>query len=206
MWTHHPGWAWWNVTRPVRWATWASLTNWWGWGGYYAEPIYYDYGSSIVCDGETVTIDGEEYASADEYAQQAIDLAATGAETIAAAEQQQAADQIEWMALGVFALTDEEDGDPSMFIQLAVAKDGTVGGSYFNSSTEQTLPVQGAVDRETQRLAFTIGENEQTVLETGIYNLTEDQAPVMVHFGEDRTQTWLMVRIDPPEEEQAAAK
>jgi hypothetical protein len=33
------------------------------------------------------------------------------------------------------------------------------------------------------------------VIETGIYNLTKDEAPALVHFGADRTEQWVLVRI-----------
>jgi hypothetical protein len=37
------------------------------------------------------------------------------------------------------------------------------------------------------------------VFEAGIENLTKDQTPVLVHFGADRTQQWLLVRVQQPE-------
>ncbi len=37
------------------------------------------------------------------------------------------------------------------------------------------------------------------VMETGIYNLTQDQAEVLVHFGPEQTQTVLLVRLDETE-------
>ena len=43
----------------------------------------------------------------------------------------QAPDNTEWMSLGVFALSHEEKGEPTMFFQLAVAKDGTIAGTVF---------------------------------------------------------------------------
>ena len=104
------------------------------------------------------------------------------------------------MPLGVFALTHEESGDPIMFVQLAVAKDGTISGTYFNSVTDSAETVQGAVDKETQRAAWTIGSNANTVMETGVYNLTQEESTVLVHFGKDRTQTWLMVRVNDTDE------
>ena len=36
------------------------------------------------------------------------------------------------------------------------------------------------------------------VFETGIYNLTKDETPVLVHFGKERTQQWLLVRMQKP--------
>src|SRR5207302_937679 len=67
-----------------------------------------------------------------------------------------------------------------------------------------TYTVQGRVDKETQRLAFTIGDDRNTVLETGIYNLTQDQTPVLCHFGLSQTQTYMFVRLPEPEHEPAA--
>ncbi len=60
------------------------------------------------------------------------------------------------------------------------------------------------VDKNTQRAAWTIGDNKSNVLETGVNNLTQDETSVLVHFGTERTQTWLMVRLEDPESEQAA--
>jgi len=51
------------------------------------------------------------------------------------------------------------------------------------------------VDKKTQRAAWTVGDNKNTVYDTGIYNLTKDEAPLLVHTGKDETQQWLMVRI-----------
>jgi hypothetical protein len=36
------------------------------------------------------------------------------------------------------------------------------------------------------------------VFETGLYNLTKAEAPVLVHFGKDRTQQWLLIRLKQP--------
>ena len=46
--------------------------------------------------------------------------------------------------------------------------------------------------------AWTVGDNKNTVFETGLVNLTKDQAPVLVHYGKDRTQQWLLVRVEQP--------
>jgi hypothetical protein len=63
--------------------------------------------------------------------------------------------------------------------------------------------VQGQVDKQTQRVAFSIGDKSHTVIETGIYNLTQPQTQVLVHFGPDKTETYLLVRLDKPAGEQA---
>jgi hypothetical protein len=107
------------------------------------------------------------------------------------------------MPLGTFTLSEgEEDKDPSRVIQLAVDKEGYVSGTMTNQKTNQTLPVQGRVDKETQRVAFTIGNEKEVVFETGIYNLTQQQTPLLAH-GEGREETYLLLRLDPPKTDEA---
>jgi hypothetical protein len=109
---------------------------------------------------------------------------------------------MEWMPLGVFAVTQDDVNATNMLIQLAVNKDGLIGGTFYNESTEVAHPLEGMVDQTTQRAAWRAadGTNENIVMETGIFNLTEDEVSVLVHFGPETTQTWTMVRVDPPED------
>jgi hypothetical protein len=57
------------------------------------------------------------------------------------------------------------------------------------------------VDEKTQRAVWKAvdGTNTNVVMETGVYNLTQDQAPVLVHFGPEQTQNALLVRLDESE-------
>jgi hypothetical protein len=61
--------------------------------------------------------------------------------------------------------------------------------------------LKGTADAKTQRVAigFADGKNEDVVLETGIYNLTQDEAPSLLHHGSGETQPALLVRLTPPE-------
>ena len=36
--------------------------------------------------------------------------------------------------------------------------------------------------------------------ETGLYNLTQDEAPALIHIGKDKTQQWMLVRLKQPEQ------
>ena len=47
------------------------------------------------------------------------------------------------------------------------------------------------MDKKSQRVAFTVGDDSADVIETGLYNLTKDQAPALIHYGKDRTEQWL---------------
>jgi hypothetical protein len=108
--------------------------------------------------------------------------------------------------MGVWALTQQEQGDAVMFFQLSVDKNGIVAGAYKNIITNEDQPIVGQLDKDGQRLAWHIGENTNTVYETGISSLTYDAASVFVHFGPEQTQTWLLVRLPSPEMPPGAIK
>jgi len=196
FWSDHQDWARWRYNRPYRAATWGAMTGWFVSGDSGGE--YYDYGGDIYYEDGEVYQDGAAVATADEYAQQADQIADAGGAAIDDAIASNA--DLELMPLGVFALSSEDDEEPIMCIQLAVSKNGLISGTYHNLLTEQTLPVQGSVDGKTQRAAWSIGDKRNTVMETGIFNLTEDQTPVLIHFGGENTQQWLMVRLEEPEQ------
>lgn len=207
----HPG-AW----RAARWATasyvaaasWQSLTGWWAWGdtGAYSEPIYYDYGNSIVYEGDTVYVDDQPVATAEEYYTQAGEIAEQGAaETTETTDDAAADSEEEWKLLGVFALVQGNEEESNTIIQIAVNRNGVIRGNHYDALTDVTLPIQGAVDKETQRAAWTVGDNETIVYETGVYNLTQDETQMFIHFDKDRTQQWSLVRIDTEEDGAEAA-
>lgn len=50
-------------------------------------------------------------------------------------------------------------------------------------------------------MAFRIGDSEEVVCETGLYNLTQEQAPLLVHFGKDKVKNYLLVRLEQPQGE-----
>jgi uncharacterized protein (TIGR03000 family) len=88
-----------------------------------------------------------------------------------------------------------EQSDTTAVFQLAVNKRGILRGNYLNVFTDTRLPVRGAVDPKTQRACWIVGDEKSTVYDTGLYNLTKDVSPLLIHFGKDRTQQWLLVRI-----------
>ncbi|QDU61829.1 hypothetical protein Pan216_26940 [Planctomycetes bacterium Pan216] len=192
---------WWR--RPYYgwgWAAWGGLTGFLV-GSSFSQPIYYDYGSNVYYDSGSVYIDGQEAATATEYAEQAEQIANDGTPSTSQSGEMSAEEAKNWMPLGVYALTNSDKGDATMYLQLAISKDGKISGTYYNTMTNQNLPVYGSVDEKTQRAAWYIGTNKDTVMETGLYNLTKPQTPILVHFGKDKTQQWLMVHLDQPKED-----
>lgn len=111
---------------------------------------------------------------------------------ISQTNQNQASD---WMSLGVFALTKGQETSPTMFFQLALNKNGTISGTYYNQTTNQIYPIEGKVDKSTQRAAWKISSGGNSPIFTaGIYNLTLPQTPVKVYFG-SQTQNWFLVHL-----------
>ena len=193
----HPWNYWWTVP------TFAACTSWFNWSApttVWSQPIYYDYGQggNVVYENNVVYINGEQVATADEFAESAAVLA-----TVPPPPSEEEAAQVEWMPLGTFAVaSDQQDVDPSRVVQLAVSKEGIISGTLYNTQTDQAQSVQGQVDKETQRVAMRIGESDDIIVESGLYNLTQDDAPVLVHFGTERVENWLLVRMENPEEQQ----
>jgi hypothetical protein len=194
-WGDHPG-AWfaagWGFGRCWGWTAWPLLWPWYGWG--VAAPIYYDYGTNIVYNDNEVYYGDDPVATAGQYYDQAA--------AIATSTQNTSGSEGEWKPLGVFGLVQGEQAAASAVFQLATSKDGAIGGNFCDMLTGSTLQVHGAVDKQTQRAAWTVGDNKTTVYDTGIYNLTKEEAPLLVHFGKDRTEQWMLVRLKQPEQDQ----
>lgn len=193
-------WAWNHWWRP---ATWAAVAGWLAGVGAstsYDEPVYYDYGDNIYYQGEDVYVLGTKVATAGEYYQQADALARSAPDTATSQQDD------EWLPLGVFALSQGNAPDSSVVLQLAVNKEGLIGGTYYNAITDTVRPIKGKVDKTSQRAAWTFadGKNTDIIMETGIYNLTLDETEALVHFGKDKTQQWLMVRLQQPDNQKEA--
>lgn len=199
-WNHrHCNWPYYNNFNCWTWAAWPALTGWvtYGWG----EPIYYNYGDNVYYEGDQVYYGDQPVASATEYAEQAATIATSVPETKPAPE--------DWMPLGVFAITTDgkpSEADPTMYLQLAVSKQGVLSGTLQNTLTDSAQPIEGMVDKQTQRAAWTITGKTTPIMETGISNLAQDTTPVLVHFADESTQQWLLVRLDQPKEDGAATE
>jgi len=195
FWDNHPQAHYYFHKNPVFW-TWATFNTVsafmpWNWGA----PVYYDYGSggNVYYEDDTVYANGEAIP-AETYAAQAEEIATTVPKV-------EEPEKMQWLPLGVFAMTAEDQPDtvPNMFIQLAVSKEGIIAGTYQNKSTGQAQALEGMVDGESQRAAWTIVDQDSPIIETGVSNLTQNEAPVLIHFDDGTTQQWILVRIENPD-------
>jgi len=59
-------------------------------------------------------------------------------------------------------------------------------------------PVEGMVDKNSQRAAWVVSGTKRPLMEVGIFNLTKDTAPALVHFENAEPQQVLLIRMDEP--------
>jgi hypothetical protein len=182
---YNPGFNYWGY------AAWPAVTGWVGYG--WQQPVSYNYGDNVYYQGDQVYYGDQPVASAADYAQQAAAIAADVPATKPAAD--------DWMPLGVFAVTHDGEptgADPTMFLQLAVSKQGVINGTFQNTATNDDQQIAGMVDKETQRAAWTPQGKDWPIMETGIVNLTQETTPALIHFEDGTTQQRLLVRLDKP--------
>ncbi|HEY2798953.1 MAG TPA: mu-protocadherin-cell-suface protein [Chthoniobacterales bacterium] len=201
--------AWWGyVGWGGYWSGYYPSDPWWWWGtptwssvvSYTSvpeEPIYTDYGMNVIYEDDTVYVDGKP-VPADKYDGSLLEAAATVEQPAPPRPPTDPKQQGDWMPLGVFALAQEKSGDPVMFFQLSVNREGLISGAFRSTLTNDSKPVAGKVDKTNQRAAWRIGDNGKTIYETTLANLTEEVSPIAIHFDSTRTQTWLLVRMPEP--------
>jgi hypothetical protein len=190
-WPYYPGFGYWAA------AAWSGLTGWVDSG--WTEPVYYNYGDNVYYDDGSVYYGDQPVCTEAQYIEQAEAIAASVPEAQPAAQ--------DWLPLGVFALTKDGEptgADPTMFLQLAVSKQGVISGTFQNTATNAVKAVEGMVDKQTQRAAWTAAGETRPLMETGIVNLTQDSTAALVHFPDDSTQQILLVRLEKPGTQKAS--
>lgn len=132
----------------------------------------------------------------DEAASEETDEASTATEvgTTAAAP---AVDPSQWLSLGVFAVAPQGQSDANQIVQLAVDKKGIVQGTFFDAITGADQSLAGAVEPTSYNVTFSVGSAKEVVFRTTIENLTREQAPLVLTFGDGRQQQWTSVRLRP---------
>lgn len=195
----HPGWytahpgcwvaAGWAEGAAWRAATYADISTFCNFVPY--DPPDYDYGSTVVFQNNNVYVNGQDSGTAQQYAEQATTIASKGQAVAPPATDK-------WQPLGVYALVQGDEKTSNYIFQLAVNKDGVIRGNYYDGIMDTTTEVYGSVDKQTQRAAWTIGKKKDRVFEAGVYNLTQQQCPCLLHVGTQKTDQMLLVRVEQP--------
>jgi hypothetical protein len=169
-------------------ASWFLMANWLSWNN--ISPIYYQEGYPIY-----ITPDyGDLYpGTAQNYTPPPAATAPTAPQAGGGAVQG------DWLPLGVFAVgkNANQAGVSNMFVQLALSKDGEIAGTYYNALTDQTHELEGSIDEMTQQAVWKISDNPNSpIMSTGLFNLSQDETDVTVHFPNGIEQSWLMIRMN----------
>jgi len=167
-------------------------TNWNGVANYFGynnvAPISYNYGANVTYLNGNVLMGSQNLGTAEQYSQQAANLARAGSASRTSTSET-------WLPLGVFGLVRNAQDQPQLILQLAVDQQGNLRGNYTDEVTGSTLPIYGAVDQKTQRVAWIIGNDQTSVMEAGLSNLTQAEAPTLLHKN-GQTENWLLVRLN----------
>jgi hypothetical protein len=213
-WGHNKNWGWghgwgfWDdycvrYNRPWFWWSWSTcpvLTDWCGFG--WSTPYYWDYGPGeyIYCNNGVVYVNGAWYEPAPVFYQQTVQLLDQ-----APAVAPDAAAQQEWLPLGVFAVTPDGLNEPEVLAQLAVTKEGTIGGTVMDQKAGKSYNVSGTVDKNSQRAvwSYTNDKNQRVVMETSVNNLSHSESSGLVHYGPNDQKVVELVRLQDPSSNQS---
>ncbi len=195
----YPG-AWFPGKGAIIGSAWVTAT--WATAGSYCgcseEGTYYDYEDNVTYDDGNVLYEGEVVATDEQYYDQAAQIADSGTPI----EDEPTADESEWLPLGVFAvLAEASQTKTDKVLQLALNKEGEIRGNFQDILTDKVTPVIGAVDKQSQRVAMKLEGNDSLVMEVGLYNLTNDEVPALVHFDAKTQEPRTLIRLKNPEEE-----
>ncbi|MFM7737853.1 MAG: mu-protocadherin- cell-suface protein, partial [Planctomycetota bacterium] len=76
--------------------------------------------------------------------------------------------------------------------------------NFHNQETDEVTPVVGSVNKENQRVALKLQGNDKLLVETGLYNLTNDECPVLVHYSPEEQEQLTLIRLHQPSEDTGA--
>jgi hypothetical protein len=165
--------------------------------GLNATPAPYDYGSNVVVQPDAVYVNGDTVGTPQQFEDQAKQIAANG-------QAAQVDPNGKWLPIGVFAVGQQGETQPENVFQIAVNPDGVIRGNVHNISSKKVEPIAGAVDKASQRAAWTIGKDQFPVYDAGIANLTKDSTPILVHSGDGQSHQVTLVRLQPPAQDSSS--
>ncbi len=116
-------------------------------------------------------------------------------EPIDAPTKPEVGDSSQWMDLGSFAVNPPGQTQTTHLVQLAVAHDGTIRGTYFDVISDHTQDVVGNVDKASLRVFWSVGSESGISFEAPLEVLSQQSGDVTVHFPNDTTAVWKMTRL-----------
>jgi hypothetical protein len=177
----------WGIGTPWSYMNWAALS---AFTSYPETLTYYDYGTSVVFQGDQVYYNGESLGTQEEYAHHASLIAEAGRTAKVSKDDT-------WKSLGVFSVVAGDEQVSDTVFQLAIDKNGIIRGTAVNTITNDVQPIYGSVGTKSERAAWTVGDNKTPVYEAGIANLTTSETSMLVHFSKGNSKQYMLVRQEP---------
>jgi hypothetical protein len=188
-------------------ATWLGLDALEGAGYPAADTTVYT-GDSATTENQTADNDNADDDAADNAADQTADnaaddesskLPASAAEAnkLASSGAAEQASDAKFLPLGVYSIAPEGQDDATAVVHLAVSKEGVVRGTYYDLKTDKDSNIQGAVDKKTGRVAWSVVGDGKVVYETTLRSLTDDTGAISVHEADGNSQAWSMAHYTP---------
>lgn len=162
-------------------ASFGAVTGWVA--GMATSPVYYNYNQT------TAYVEGNDSQPSSSEAQTEEAQQLTQSSTTDSSKEQ-------WLPVGVYALVQgNESTKAQMLMQISVSKSGQISGSYYNVLSGNSQPLSGSLDKQTQKVAWTVAGNQKAVFQTDLQGLTQPETPVLVHYGQGETEQMTLVRM-----------
>ncbi|MDR2762586.1 MAG: hypothetical protein LBB88_08310 [Planctomycetaceae bacterium] len=124
--------------------------------------------------------------------------------------QQNATNNDGWLPMGTFAFLDSENENnieninanennsqilTREILQIATNKVGQIRGNFVDEKNNTIRQMIGAIDPKTQRVALRFVDDNTIVWECGLWNLTQDTVPILIHSGESKFEQKTLIRL-----------
>ncbi|HIQ20122.1 MAG TPA: hypothetical protein EYH34_02635 [Planctomycetes bacterium] len=175
----------WKVTHPYAPAAAVALTT--AAVAAWLTPPVAPIASTVVLQ-ETVVVEGGTYPAVS-----AVDPA--GEEGSGDGTQDASADVTEWLPVGIFTLYAPGETLATRMMELALLKDGRIGGTHYDRLRNQVDPITGSIDRSSMVLRWSVGE-QGGVFEAPLDDLIKPEAGITVRLPDGAVTEWRLVRRD----------
>jgi hypothetical protein len=172
------------------------------------ETVYTSDGAAPADDQADQSSEAAPDQVSNEPQEEQIDYAAEAAEAakLAAGGATEPGADAKFLPLGVYTFAPEGQNEASAIVHLAISKQGVVRGTYFDINADKDENIQGAVDKKTGRVAWTVGPQGKVVFHTFLQDLTQPSGPVSVHFENGKTGEWTIARYTEDDAKKSGAE
>ena len=100
-----------------------------------------------------------------------------------------------WMNLGVFALKPAGASEATLVVQLAVCRDGVVRGSQFDTVSEKSANLRGAVDKTRLWIRWSAEHEPGRVFQAPLGELTKPEGHLVLQAPDAKPAAWKTVQV-----------